>query len=110
MADHDRGVDIEDGQVIVEVGPAKLAGRDTTGKLRPDVAADPSARGRDLLQPTWRDLVQRAPHRRRGRDRAEHATALPDLAARERIHLINTQAERLVVGSPKGISPPGDPT
>src|SRR5699024_2692675 len=47
--------------------------RDTVTKLRPYMAASPCSPGMDLLQPPLRDLIQRAPHRRRPRDRTKHA-------------------------------------
>ena len=53
--------------------PATRRGRHTARQLRPDAAADPSPRGLAiLLSRAGGDLVQRAPHRRRRRDRTQH--------------------------------------
>jgi len=75
VRDHDRGVDVQHHR-LAQVGPGDLAGRDGAvplNDLSPHVTADPSPRSSDLLQPARRDRIQRPPHRRRRRDRTEHA-------------------------------------
>ena len=71
VSDHDRGIDIEH-HGRAEVTPRDLGGRDAVGQLCPHVSPSPCPRDGDLLQPTGRDLVQGAPHRRWRGDRTQY--------------------------------------
>ncbi|GAB6987701.1 hypothetical protein JCM10369A_42270 [Nocardioides pyridinolyticus] len=57
VANHDRGVDIEHDQLIVEPGAGDPAGRQAVGDLGPDVATGSCPRSLNLLASVFRVVV-----------------------------------------------------